>query len=196
MNLPSSFRLVGLGMLTLCFGACGNPCPDYPLTANLLRFFPYQLNQSLVFENTAQQLDTLTVSAYNRMNTIVSCVDNPNRDFLYEVIDVTLGSMTGDSTFVMLSNTTSETISLRFEACCDFGTSFDPITGILDQPLNSSAKAFTFQTSEVVHGTTYQNVSTYVNAEDHASKMQAVKLAMDDGIVAYQDVQGGWWYLR
>ncbi|HEX2901363.1 MAG TPA: hypothetical protein VHS96_16735, partial [Bacteroidia bacterium] len=142
------------------FASCNN-CPDYPIEPDVLRFLPYQANQAVVFEDASQNLDTLTVSSYSRGFDTETCVDHPSQDFEYERIHVTLGTITGDSTFVLLDNTTWEKLSIRF-GNGDLGRAFDPLTGILEGgPINNNYETFTFLASEVVNGTTYQNVSTY-----------------------------------
>ena len=186
------WMLVGSCIL---FASCGN-CPDYPIEPDVVRFLPYQANQLVVFEDAAQNLDTLTVSSYYRGFDTETCTNNSNQTFEYERILLTLGTIAGDSLYVLFENTTPEKLSMRFMD--NIGTrGFDPLTGTVDGgTINNNYETFAFQATEVVNGTTYQKVSTYSLTSYNDSRMETVKLAIDFGVVAYKTDGGVWWYLH
>lgn len=194
-NHQGYFSLSFMAIVLATFFASCNNCPDYPIEPDVLRFLPYQANQTVVFEDATQNLDTLTVSSFSRGFDTETCADHPSQDFEYERIHVTLGTIAGDSTFVLLDNTTWEKLSIRFQDS-DLGPAFEPLSGTLDHPIGTNYETFTFQASEVVNGTTYQNVSTYTKTYYNPSHIETVKLAIDHGIVAFQTDLGVWWYLH
>ncbi len=175
----------------LLFSACNN-CPDYLLIPEVRRYNPYQLNQTIIFENLNQQKDTFVVTSFRDQVLVEPCPDNANQTFEYGVLDARLESMTTDSLVFRFGATKNNFVYIGFGECCTTDLSFDAVSDTVQ--LSIEASSFAFAQSEVVNGMTYTDVGTFTPQYPTYRKFNSAKVAIDHGLIAYQDISGTWWF--
>lgn len=175
----------------IMFASCNN-CPDYLLIPEVRRYNPYQVNQSIIFENLSQQQDTIVVTSFRDVVLPEPCPDNPNQTFQYGLLDARLESITTDSLLFRMGATKNNFAYIGFGECCTTDLSFDAVADTVQ--LSIEASSFSFAQSEVVNGVTYSKVATFTPSYPTYRKTNSAKVAIDFGLIAYQDLQGDWWF--